>query len=355
MRITLFFPNYTRRPFGSHRVLFEYANRLSERGHSVTLVTRGKSRRQQLEVTRARILRHVGDYQLFPWFNLSPEVQVRYVFDKEKWTIPRTDALVLMGWRSERYFWQLRDQAKKVVQLAWAYDSWSIADAERRQIIEQSLTNEHLPIIAGSQFVAALLARMGRDPVAIVCPGVDTAVFRSHRESTDRQSTIGMILRMERPQKGSADGIAALHELRARGHVFDALTVCSDRPGDLPGWIGTRSAADDVSMAEFYNDCTVFLVPSWAEGFGLVALEAMACGAAVVSTENGGVSDFARSGENMLLAPVGDVAAMADQLEVLIANDTLRERIAGFGQATAREFSWEKSTDAFERALTNAP
>ncbi len=108
-------------------------------------------------------------------------------------------------------------------------------------------------------------------------------------------------------------------------------------------------------MAEFYNDCAVFLVPSWAEGFGLVALEAMACGAAVVSTENGGVTDFARSGENILLAPVGDVAAMADQLEVLIANDTFRERIAGFGQATAREFSWEKSTDAFERALTNTP
>ena len=178
MRITLFFPSYTRRPDGSHRVLFEYANRLSERGHSVTLVTRGKSRRQQLEVTRARILRHVRDYKLFPWFNLSPKVQVRYVFDKEKWTIPRTDALVLMGWRSERYFWQLRDQAKKVVQLAWAYDSWSIADAERRQIIEQSLTNEYLPIIAGSQFVAALL-QMGRHPVAIVCPGVDTGVFRS--------------------------------------------------------------------------------------------------------------------------------------------------------------------------------
>jgi glycosyltransferase involved in cell wall biosynthesis len=113
----------------------------------------------------------------------------------------------------------------------------------------------------------------------------------------------------------------------------------------------TRTAPDDKAMAAFYNDCSIFLVPSRAEGFGLPALEAMACGTAVVSTDNGGVRDFASPGENLLLAPVGDAEAIAGQLARLIIDVALRRQVATAGLATAQEFSWDRSTDAFEDQL----
>jgi glycosyltransferase involved in cell wall biosynthesis len=123
------------------------------------------------------------------------------------------------------------------------------------------------------------------------------------------------------------------------------------RPDDLPSWIETTTAADDTALAEFYNRCAVFLVPSRGEGFGLPALEAMACGAAVVSTDNGGVRDYARPGENILLAPVGDTAAMADQLELLLTDDELRRRMAAAGRSTAEQISWDVAIDALEGVL----
>jgi glycosyltransferase involved in cell wall biosynthesis len=106
-------------------------------------------------------------------------------------------------------------------------------------------------------------------------------------------------------------------------------------------------------MADFYNQCSIFLVSSSGEGFGLPALEAMACGAAVVSTDNGGVSDYAHPGENILLAPVGDSGAMADQLELLLTDDGLRQRLICAGFATAESFSWDRATDAIEGVLAN--
>jgi glycosyltransferase involved in cell wall biosynthesis len=104
-------------------------------------------------------------------------------------------------------------------------------------------------------------------------------------------------------------------------------------------------------MADFYTECSIFMVSSLAEGFGLPALEAMACGTAVVSTDNGGVRDFAQPGDNILLAPVGDPEAIADQLEILVTDTARRQQIALAGSVTAQEFSWDQSTDAFEQAL----
>ena len=47
----------------------------------------------------------------------------------------------------------------------------------------------------------------------------------------------------------------------------------------------------------------IYVLPSAYEGWGLTAVEAMACGAAVITTRNGGVEDFARDGDNALLVP----------------------------------------------------
>jgi L-malate glycosyltransferase len=64
----------------------------------------------------------------------------------------------------------------------------------------------------------------------------------------------------------------------------------------------------------------VFLLPSEQESFGLAALEALSCGVPVVASEVGGLPELVRHGETGLLAPVGDVAAMA--AHVLSLTDT---------------------------------
>jgi glycosyltransferase involved in cell wall biosynthesis len=111
-------------------------------------------------------------------------------------------------------------------------------------------------------------------------------------------------------------------------------------------------------IADFYSFVDVFVFPSYVEGFGLPPLEAMACGAAIVLTDSGGVREYARDGHNCLLVPAGDVTALADAIARVTTRPgaaEYRARLAEEGRATALAYAADRFADAcadeIERAL----
>jgi N-acetyl-alpha-D-glucosaminyl L-malate synthase BshA len=94
----------------------------------------------------------------------------------------------------------------------------------------------------------------------------------------------------------------------------------------------------------------VLLMPSEMESFGLVALEAMACGVVPVATRVGGVPELITDGEDGFLEPVGDVVAQAARVVELLRNDELHYRMAKTGRWNAAErFCSEKIIPQYER------
>jgi N-acetyl-alpha-D-glucosaminyl L-malate synthase BshA len=81
----------------------------------------------------------------------------------------------------------------------------------------------------------------------------------------------------------------------------------------------------------------VLLMPSELESFGLVSLEAMACGVVPVATRVGGVPELITDGEDGFLEPVGDIAAMSARVIALLTDDTLQYRMAKTGRWNAAE------------------
>ena len=79
----------------------------------------------------------------------------------------------------------------------------------------------------------------------------------------------------------------------------------------------------------------LFLLPSESESFGLAALEAMSCGVPVIASRVGGVPEVVIDGETGLLAPVGDIAAMAAHVVRLLADAPLRARLGQAARARA--------------------
>ena len=90
-----------------------------------------------------------------------------------------------------------------------------------------------------------------------------------------------------------------------------------------------------------YNAADVLLAPSYYESFGLVALEAMACGTPVVAARTGGLSTLVRDGETGYLVPLHTPECYADRIEVLLANDALREAMGRAGRQRAEALSWD--------------
>jgi glycosyltransferase involved in cell wall biosynthesis len=95
-------------------------------------------------------------------------------------------------------------------------------------------------------------------------------------------------------------------------------------------------------MPAFWKSLNVAVMPSLSESFGLVALEALACGIPVVSTTAGGLKEIAVNGESGLFVPPGDAAALAQALLILLTNVELRHRLAEGARRRAQVFSRER-------------
>ena len=137
---------------------------------------------------------------------------------------------------------------------------------------------------------------------------------------------------------GDERHVAELRALLGRLDVADRVTLERHPRADLPG---VYAAADAL----------LFPV-RWLEPFGLVPLEAMACGTPVIASGRGGSGEYLRDGENCLLFDVEDGApALAAAVERLAADPARRERLLTAGRATAERFTESRFNDAVLSAL----
>ena len=126
----------------------------------------------------------------------------------------------------------------------------------------------------------------------------------------------------------NVSGVAGAQELTARvRHMEQHGSV--HYVGEL-----RRSA-----MPAFWNSVDVAVVPSLYEPFGLVALEAMSCGVPVIAAAVGGLRTIIVDGESGLVIPPGDAAALTQALSLLVADESLRRRLAEGARMRAAEFS----------------
>ncbi len=100
-------------------------------------------------------------------------------------------------------------------------------------------------------------------------------------------------------------------------------------------------AVPDADLPALYNGAALLVLPSFYEGFGLPALEAMACGTPVVVSDRGSLPEIV--GEAGVRVDPDDEAAIAEGLRGLLLDPDLRRRLAEKGQARAARFTWERT------------
>ncbi len=106
-------------------------------------------------------------------------------------------------------------------------------------------------------------------------------------------------------------------------------------------WIPGMLAKAEV--IQILSHASVFVCPSEYEPLGIVNLEAMACGSAVVASAVGGIPEVVADGETGLLVPVGDEAALASAVNVLIRDPVRAAELGARGrQRAVAEFSWDR-------------
>jgi glycosyltransferase involved in cell wall biosynthesis len=191
---------------------------------------------------------------------------------------------------------------------------------------------------------------------AVVPHGIDLDVFRPAATSHEWHWRLAYMGRLDE-RKGVHFAVKALAHL-PRGA---SLAICGR--GD-PTYVDTlRSLARELGVQDRvlfgearrnelsgrYADADVVLFPpTWEEPFGLVPLEAMACGTPLVATATGGSAEFLVDEANALIVPRADERAIAEAVLRLERNEALRSRLVSGGLATAELFGVDRFAAALE-------
>ena len=243
-----------------------------------------------------------------------------------------------------------------------------------RIAVERELAREADVLIASTEDESdELVTGYGADPsrVAVVAPGVDLVTFRPiDRDVARREIGAGsgplllFVGRLER-LKGVDIAIRALAELNRRGRGGVRLLVLGEdarsavsggesekaRLKQIADESGVHDQVDFVgSVAHhelpfFYAAADACLMPSYNESFGLVGLEAQACGCPVVGSGVSGIRSVVRDEVTGFIVEGRDPAAYADRIERLLDEPELARQMGRRGQLLAQRFSWSRTAD----------
>jgi D-inositol-3-phosphate glycosyltransferase len=241
-------------------------------------------------------------------------------------------------------------------------------EAPLRIRVERQLAVEADRIVCASQHERHLLTRLydaDPDQIAVVPCGVDLDLFQPQDKETSRRALgfsderiILFVGRIE-PLKGIDILINAVAQL-AEESDFYVLIVGGDKrsqrqvshlqelASDLG--IGERvcflGAVDHEKLPLYYNAADVCVVPSYYESFGLVALEAMACGTPVVASRVGGLTGTVKDGETGYLISWRCPEPFAERLELLLDNETLRHHFGEAAREVVERYRWANVAEA---------
>jgi glycosyltransferase involved in cell wall biosynthesis len=213
--------------------------------------------------------------------------------------------------------------------------------------------------IAASSYTAQTLAEHGIpvDRIAVVPYGVDTSAFplRTCRFDHQQPFTVifvgsliqrkGLTYLLEAVRQISSPRVRVL--LCGRGFIDEQLLA---EYRDVPFELRVGLPLPDLVHALHESD--LFVLPSLAEGFGHVILEAMSAGLPVIATRNSAAPDLIIGGREGFIVPIRSAEAIAERLEWALDN---RETVAEMGilaAATARKFNWEAFRTKIRLAYT---
>jgi glycosyltransferase involved in cell wall biosynthesis len=313
-------------PMGGVTAIYEFANGLARRGHEV-------------HIAHGRFWgRGITSLDEIAWFDFEPGIH-HHLDPGTGVDLPDGD--VIFGTEAPR-------RMGLPVLLVQGLDMFP------KEMEHQAFRTPGLKVCVASWLIdAGLELGVPREQLVHVPMGIDHGLFRVRTPIQDRAACVGL-LHNDHPAKGWRAGLAALERVHERVPDAETIVFSQQLPSEpLPEWVEAVEAPTQTHLAEhLYDRCSVFLQSSVWEGFGFTAVEAMACGCALVTTDNGGSRDYALPGRTALVSAPKDEVALADSVERLLTDDALRIRLAEAGAAHVRfQFDWDRAGALLEEHL----
>ena len=337
LRITILCPHL--RVAGGVRAILTYADRLARRGHDVEIDVPAAS------APRAwwRNRRSVGST-----FAGDLAGRVRWVARWDATRLREADALVATAWRSAPVVAAADPRRGRKFYLVQHYESLYHG---RPETVDDTYRLPLRKIVISTWLRDVMRERFAAEAEVLVTP-VDPRLFHPVADAERGATPRVLMLHHDYEWKGVADGMEAVARARRAGATFTLVGFGVKPPRRPLPYDEFHENPPQAALARLYSGCGIYLCPSWDEGLGMPAMEAMACGAALCTYDNGGCRDYARDGETALVARRRDVDGLAAGIGRLVTDGALRRRLAEAGRALiTRSFDWDDAVVRLERLL----
>lgn len=357
MKITFLLPSYVWAPSGGPRVIYEYANRLAQRGHEVAVV---HPRRlayplpgEALNAYRWAKKQYVGLHEAIStpdvnrWQPIDKRVRMLFTPSSESRYLPDGDAIFATAWHTVNSVLNSPAEKGEKCYFIQHYEVWQgpkdLVDATWRAPLRK---------VVIANWLMEKGQELGASDLTYIPNSINHDIYHLTHPVEARSRQVAMMYSREE-FKGSVYGIQALEIAKRRFPDLKAVFFSTSRAeASIPEWIEYhRSPPLKFMVDEIYGRSSIFLSPSLAEGWPLPPAEAAACGCAIVSANNGGVREYVEHEVTGLLAPVKDAESLAASVIRLFEDERLRIMLAKACNQRISSLDWERSTDKLELFL----
>ncbi|MBK8549616.1 MAG: glycosyltransferase family 4 protein [Ignavibacteria bacterium] len=351
MTINFILPFAGNKPIGGFKIVYEYANRLAEKGHIVNLIHPSYTFKESALNNTKYFLRYYQrkldkSYNPDGWFQLDPKVNSLWIREISNDNVPDGDVLIATAWRTVTCSQNLERSKGEKFYFIQHHETWNGPEDEVNATWKMPFKK-----IVISGWLKDIADSMG-EKAYYVPNAFDFSEFGIDVLPENRDRNKVMMLYNDLEFKGSEYGLQAFKKLKADFPELEiTLFGVPQKPDGLPGWMKYYQTPERLLLRKLYNDSSVFLSPSLAEGFPLPPAEAMMCGAALACTDIGGHREYARDNETAILFKPKDSDEVVNALKKLLSDDESRIRLAYKGNEFIKQFTWEKAVNNFEKVL----
>ena len=313
---------------GGSKIILEYANRLAKKGHEINIVTYDEKPK---------------------WFSLSNKVKFIKVPSNEDIVnyIPESDIIIPTSWKC---IYKAIESNSGVVAF-FEQGGSHLSDVEnlskeKRNVVAERMKLPHF-IYTVSEYSRDKFKELYNRESNVIYNAIDENIFYPrYKERNSSEITITIIGSEDFKFKNIEEILKVIRVLKKKYPIkLNWITQTEPKKNKEKPIINPKQSL----IGEILRDTDIYICNSEYETFGLPTLEAMACGATVITTDTGGMRDFVVDGENALVIKKHNSEDMLKKMEILIKDRNLLQKLSKKGIETAKRFSWDSSIENIER------
>lgn len=331
---------------GGVRVVFQYANFLTYRGHDVVIYVPKIfwPNHEGIPNLKTSIANTIKRRKKVPWFSCDFKIELATLISNKY--IRDADATIATAWYTAKDVYNLNENKGKKFYFIQDYEVAN--DGADREQVEKTYTFPMKKIVI-AKWLEKVVYDISKEHSKIIQNGIPDSEFIDCEKKHNTKKTVIMLGNMAE-HKGGKNGLEILKDIQQRYDIrviiFAAFPV-----KNLPETFEFYLRPERKKLMNLYEQSDICLFPSMREGWGLIVTEAMAQKCAVVGNNTGAVSEIGIAEKNMLINYDFTNEGLKKLIVRLVNDEELLIKIQNGGFETAKEMKQSIQNKKFEEFL----